>query len=575
MKNRLIIIVIIVFSCFLLYSQEYDEVKVLKQQATKYVRSKQFKKAESIWTELIKKYPNNSEVVKGAFSFYLSLNKRLEAKEILDKYGKAMPIKELYKARINYNLIAGNFDEAGRITDKMLTDFKSDMNLYRELSRLFSARKQFDKAIEIITKARKMAKDPNLYALEMANAYRESRQLPKAVVEYIKLTKTNPNYFYSSKRYLLQMVKEDIGVIDSMEEELRDETDVKILEIFATALMQVEMYEKALDVYKKLNPTRLLYFANDQFRKGNDRVAILAYSELDNMKIDANVAADAKVKRAKSNLNLFNLEEAERLLLEITQDKELSSNRYKFRGQANREAREILALLALYKGQGKEQVLSHLEDAKSFALNGKNRNKVEQKIIYHQILFGDFEDAKQRLNTLYKAVEQGTDTFKENYFYSYLIALSTKDPLADSLLTELLVLTPQTNNVNDAIYLADISGKLAPNEFEVFMQAWRENELMRPEVAVNTYQSINKDKPNEEVLLAMAKCYLRFGQIEAAKEIYERDFEDEVLGQYALLQLINLSNDDPMLRQQMIVNFLNKNPNSAFAPEYRRVLSEK
>ncbi len=574
MKNRITIICLLLSICFSLISQTYDEVKVLTQQATQYMRAKQFNRAESIWKELIEKHQDNPEVVKGAFNFYLSLNKRAEAKAILDNYGDAIPSKDLYKAKINYYIIAGNFKEAGKVTDSLFAEYKNNMNLYREIARIFIAGKQYDKAVEIINKARKVANDDYLFAMDMATAYRESDKINEAVKEYIILTKTNASYFYTSKRFLLEMLKKDSGVIDAMEVELEDEKDTKILEIYAAALMQTELYEKALEVYKKLDPSRLLYFANDQYRKGNYEVAILAYEALDKMKLNPTVAADAKVNRARCNLSLYKLNEAERLLKEITEDKVLQSDSYRYRSHANREAREILATLALYKGEGKEIVLSHFEEAKKFALNGKNRNDVEEKIIYHEILFGEFEQAKKRLSNLLSNVEDGTDTFKESFYYGYLIALNTQDPLADSLLTELVILTPQTSNVNDAIYLADISGKLNPDDFKVFMQAWRENKLIRPELAVGTYSSLLGEKPNEEVLLAIADSYIQYGQVELAKEIYEREYEDAVLSQYARLQLVNLSESDPDLRYQMIIDFLNNNQGSAFAPEFRRILSE-
>ena len=575
MNKILAIIVLMLLLCSsLLAAQEYDEKQVLKKQASQFLRSKQFGKAETAWKELINKYSDQADVVSGAFNFYISLNKRDEAKIVLELYGKSLPEKELWQLEINYLLIVGDDVDAAEKAEKLLDKYKTDMNLYRRVARLFEMRKLYDPAIVIYEQARDIAKDPNLYTNEVANALRMAKRSEEAVYEYVKLIRINNSYYYASKRYLLEMFKKDSGLLTPLSDAVKDDDNVRIQEIYATVLMQAKEYQKALDIYSNLDSNRLLQFANEQYRTGNDSLAVLAFTELLNNQIDPAVGAQVKVNLAKSYLNLFNLSEAERALMEVVNDPVLNSSQYRYRTEAYKEAREILARLALYRGEDKEVILGFLEQAKEFALNGKSKNKIEQSIIYHMILFSEFSKARERLNLLLGNSSPGTDTFKESFYHGYLIALNTDDPAADSLLTELIIQIPASQEVNDAIYLADVSGKIQGEPFKDFLEGWRLTRLLKFEEAIQIYRKLFEQTSNEEVLLAIADCYIELGDIEDARAVFEQEFSDPILGSIATLQLANLSESDPDLQKQIIIDFLTNNPQSAFAPEFRRVLNE-
>ncbi|MDP8232471.1 MAG: hypothetical protein P9L91_07385, partial [Candidatus Zophobacter franzmannii] len=182
MNKILAIIVLMLLLCSsLLAAQEYDEKQVLKKQASQFLRSKQFGKAETAWKELINKYSDQADVVSGAFNFYISLNKRDEAKIVLELYGKSLPEKELWQLEINYLLIVGDDVDAAEKAEMLLDKYKTDMNLYRRVARLFEMRKLYDPAIVIYEQARDIAKDPNLYTNEVANALRMAKRSEEAV----------------------------------------------------------------------------------------------------------------------------------------------------------------------------------------------------------------------------------------------------------------------------------------------------------------------------------------------------------------------------------------------------------
>jgi tetratricopeptide (TPR) repeat protein len=490
-------------------------------------------------------------------------------------YGSAVPEKQRLQYEINYQLLTGDEKKASELADKLLNKYKSDINLYGTVARVFEMRRFFEKGISIYRKARLVAHDENLYTYELANALKQAELYEEAIPEFVKLTRINESYFYASKRSIMDMLKIDSGIITKLGTVVENESDPRIQEIYANALMQVKDYRAALDIYKKLDWNRLLYFANEQFRIGQDSLAVMAYSELLQLSLDPFTTAQVKVSLAKSYINQTKLDDAFVILKEVADDKNLQSDQFKYRCQSNQEAREMLARLALYKGERKDVVLAYLEDARKFAINGRFSNDVEQSIIYHLIQYGDFIIASERLSALLSSTEKGTDTFKESYYYSYLIALNTGDAAADSLLTELIIQIPTSPEVNDALYISNISGKVKGEQFNRFMEAWRLGNLLKLEEASRIYLELFALNPNEEFLIAAADCYEKTGRFEDARAIYEREFTDIVLGEYAKLRLTTLSTMDPDLYKQMIVSFLTKYPGSAFAPEFRRMLSEK
>ncbi|MBN2830443.1 MAG: hypothetical protein JXR56_09005 [Candidatus Cloacimonetes bacterium] len=576
MKNKYIFILILLLMLHgLLFAQVYDEKKVLMQQANQFLQSKQYGRAELIWKELISKYSDDADVVTGAFNYYISLNKREDAKIIIDLYGSAIPEKERLLLEINYYLIVGEDTQADSKMEILLNKYKSDISLYGIVARLFEMRRYYNTAIKIYKKARVITHDNNQYTYELANSLRMAEIYDEAILEYVKLIRINDSYFYASKNHILEMLKIDSGLITKLRDAVKNDTTAQIQEIYANALMQIKDYSTALEVYKKLDYTRLLYFANEQFRTGNDSLAALGYSALLLEPVDPLTKAQVMVSLAKSYINLLRLDDAAAILKQVADDETLQSNQMKYRCPSNQEAREMLARLALIRGSSREIVISYLEDAKNYSMNGKSRNNVEQSIIYYLIMYGDFTSAKQRLSTLIGSTESGTDTFKQSYYYSYLLALNTEDAAGDSLLTELIIQIPTSPDVNDALYLADISGKVKGEQFLQFMEAWRLSKLYKLSEATAIYLDLFSQNPNEEFLLAAADCYLQLGQIENAKDIYEKDFTDKILGEFAVLQLSALSTDDPSLRRQLIVDFLTKNPTSALAPEFRRMLNEK
>ncbi len=283
-------IVLLVISFEILLSQSQNEIN-LWRLAQSFERAGEYERALKIYEELYLKNPNNRT--------YLDALVRLNTQT--KNYDRAIYLARLWlsdhpddvdmMAKLgDVHFKAGKEKEAIEIWDKIIKTYKDNPGIYRMVADYLIQNRLFDKAIEYLTTAQKIAGAPELYSYEIAMLYEFTMRFDKAVLEYIKLLRKTPSMLPSVKSRMstyigrADVLKQVIPILDS--EARVSRANIGILELYAWVLNEARDYDKALDVYKQLdrvtfaNGDVILNFANDLFNRRIFNMALKAYEEI-------------------------------------------------------------------------------------------------------------------------------------------------------------------------------------------------------------------------------------------------------------------------------------------------------
>ncbi len=556
-----------------LFSQ-YDEKTIYLKQADNLTKRRQYEKANEIYEIILEKFPADYRIIRKLINNYLIQSKIEKAEDLLDKHQSIFPEIDKTTLRITILIRKGKPDKAYNFAKNFLKKNTGKINYYLLISSVFQQNRQNENAIKILTKARDIAGDEYLFTKELAANYQNVKEYDKAIQEYLKHLEQNKSYFHYVVNQVKRILDDDEKQIKTIEGFTENSENKLVIEVFALSLAYVGDYEKALSQYDLLDKNKLKNFADEQFAVDNFEVAEQAYNQYVQKIKEPNLIADAKIKIAQIFILQNNLEEAEKILLQIYNDKELQKVKYRYRTKANRLCREILANIAIRQNVPNELILNYLDEAKFFAYNQKERKEVEFEIIHFLIMVNQLEAGKEKLGNILVEEEQGSEIYKLGYYYSFLIAEMENDDAADSLLGELIINIPENEFVNNALFFSLISSSLDGTIREEFIDAFRNRQLYKTEEAINLLFSIYEEIQNEEMLILAGDWAWQSGDYFQAEIIFSQEFKNEILADYAHLKLTQLTYDREE-RNLMITEFLKTKSESVFSPGFRQLLEEK
>jgi len=183
------------------------------------------------------------------------------------------------------------------------------------------------------------------------------------------------------------------------------------------------------------------------------------------------------------------------------------------------------------------------------------------------IMLNRFSDAKEILLLVYNDKEIKKDTFKKGFLYSYLLAVFQKDAAADSLLGEIIINLPEDEAANDALLLANIIPEMNPDDVDKFLAAYRQKLIYRVDEAITLLQEMYDNSNNEEMLFLAGEWAREADKDDLAITFFSHQYKDEIIGEYAQLQLTEITADSKMKNE-----FLLSNPQSVFSPKFRMII---
>jgi len=566
MKKAVLLILLLIACASAIYAQ-YDEKQILTQQANQLLMQRQYVQAEQLFLRILDKYPNDTNSINQLMNIYFTLSQTDKAEATLTKYQRTLPPQTYSELLIQLLIMQAKVEEAWQETMRYLNIYGQDEYKYRRLASFFERKAFYDKVIELYTRARNQLGKPDLFRLEMANTAMNYRQFEKAIREYMAYTENNPVYMFYTNNQLKTILQEDATLI-SVVSAIADSSNSSVLkEIYANALLNLQDYKTALNIYKQLEPQKMWRFAEEQTAAGNDSIAFEAYSYLETGETDMVKKMDLRYRLAEIKYQQRDYSATEQIIMESLSLPFWKDRNLYYRSSVGVKLRKLMAEIKLAKNEPVDSALVWLNEAKKFSRNNLESQEMDLEIARLYILNGD----KTKAQNLLKTINHNNLMEKRDYLNFLNTLLEGETALADTLMNEFIIRYPESQYANDAIYLMMFTLNMAEQDKKSFYSAIRLLQLNR-QSGIDTLAVIFSHNQDEEVLLLAIEWAIAFGNDSKAKELLQYEFQDEVAADYAaLLRLLMVS--DKAEEQRLAREFLKNKPNSIFSPDFRQKIS--
>ena len=566
MKKAVLLILLLIACASAIYAQ-YDEKQILTQQANQLLMQRQYVQAEQLFLRILDKYPNDTNSINQLMNIYFTLSQTDKAEATLTKYQRTLPPQTYSELLIQLLIMQAKVEEAWQETMRYLNIYGQDEYKYRRLASFFERKAFYDKVIELYTRARNQLGKPDLFRLEMANTAMNYHQFEKAIREFMAYTENNPVYMFYTNNQLKTILQEDATLI-SVVSAIADSSNSSVLkEIYANALLNLQDYKTALNIYKQLEPQKMWRFAEEQTAAGNDSIAFEAYSYLETGETDMVKKMDLRYRLAEIKYQQRDYPATEQIIMESLSLPFWKDRNLYYRSSVGVKLRKLMAEIKLAKNEPVDSALVWLNEAKKFSRNNLESQEMDLEIARLYILNGD----KTKAQNLLKTINHNTLMEKRDYLNFLNTLLEGETALADTLMNEFIIRYPESQYANDAIYLMMFTLNMAEQDKKSFYSAIRLLQLNR-QSGIDTLVVIFSHNQDEEVLLLAIEWAIAFGIDSKAKELLQYDFQDEVAADYAaLLRLLMVA--DKAEEQRLAREFLKNKPNSIFSPDFRQKIS--
>ncbi len=264
-----------------LQAQQQEE-----QLARQYLKKGEYDKAALIYEKLFDENPRATHYYQSYFKALLGLKDYEKAEAVVNKYSKKrkgdvgpmVDLGVLFKAQDRVEDAEKQYERALGIVET---------NTVRLLANKFRQENETDFEIKTFLKGRELAKDPTLYAYDLARAYTRKGDIPNMMSAYLDYGKVNPKNLQIVKNAVAKVTKTE----ENMEEFQRqlygriqgDETITVYPELLTWAFIQQKDYDQALIQVKALDRrlqedgTRVMRLASMAFTEDEYDTAIKAY----------------------------------------------------------------------------------------------------------------------------------------------------------------------------------------------------------------------------------------------------------------------------------------------------------
>ena len=566
MKKTVLLIMLLIACASAIYAQ-YDEKQILTQQANQLLMQRQYVQAEQLFLQILDKYPNDLNSINQLMNIYFTLSQTDKAEATLNKYQRTLPPQTYSELLIQLLIMQAKVDVAWQETMRYLNIYGQDEYKYRRLATFFERKAFYDKVIELYTRARIQLGKPDLFRLEMANTAMNYHQLEKAIYEYMAYTENNPVYMFYTNNQLKTILQEDSTLI-SVVSAIADSSKNSVLkEIYANALINLQDYKTALNIYKQLELQKMWHFAEEQTAAGNDSIAFEAYSYLETKETDMVKKMDLRYRLAELKYQQRNYPATEQIILESLSLPFWKEKNLYYRSTVGVKLRKLMAEIKLAKNEPVDSALAWLNEAKKFSRNNLEAQEMDLEIARLYILSGE----KTKAQNILKTINHNNLMEKRDYLNFLNTLLEGETALADTLMNDFIIRYPESQYTNDAIYLMMFSLNMAEQEKKSFYSAIRLLQL-NCQSGIDTLEVIFSHNKDEEILLLAIEWAIAFGNDSKAKELLQYEFQDEVAADYAaLLRLLLVSDKEE--EQRLAREFLKNKPNSIFSPDFRQKIS--
>jgi len=262
MNNKIAFVLFILtfVTIFSLYSyQDKDIIKIRLKQAGNFEKQKKFLLAETMYKELLTQFPHNRQIIQKLSSFYLSQKEFEKLKALLNNETNYLSPEFISLTKIEMNIKMNELSDAKNEVERLIGQNKENYILYNKIALIYSRNSHFNEALELYKSARKLSKNPKLYATEMAMLYQYQMDFQMAIEEYINmLDKRSYNFV---KYRLGKLGISNAEIIKALNKKVNNPKNNLVKSLLAEFLLRNKDYEQAFEIFKDLGTDDLLRFA--------------------------------------------------------------------------------------------------------------------------------------------------------------------------------------------------------------------------------------------------------------------------------------------------------------------------
>lgn len=562
-----LIILIILLSVISILSAQYDEKQIMTQEAYQLLARRQYNEAEQMFRIILERWPGDQNSILQLMQIYLQTSQLNKAETLLTENQRSINANTFSEQQILLLIHQGRPEEAYNKTLSYLAQVNYDQNRFRLIASYFEQRSFHDRSSELYSYARQHYNNPDLFTLELANAYLNSRRLEQSAREYLNWLRQSPNNLYFVNNQIKTILTENPELIRVIAESALSTSDTAILELYAGSLVYLKDFTTAFETYKRLPIPRMQRFAEDQYAAVNDSVALMAFSHLRDQSQDIVQKSEYRLKLAQINNRLGNTTAAMAILDSLFIDPTLSQNQYRNRISANYSGRKLLAEMQLKQGIAIDSVLATLDSARRFARGSAELGEANMLITKLLMMNGDYDQAE----SLLAQVTDPQQLALRDYYKIVLSLFRGEIELADSLMNEYVIMQPGSPWVNDAIQLLMFANSFDASPRTAFLNAYKDFHLYKA-ATIDSLQSVFAITNEEELLILAAEWAMQMNLKSRALSVLEHSFTDQICLEYAQVLKLRIL-DDAQSKELIARDFLSQNPNSVFSPGFRSIFS--
>ncbi|MCB5233843.1 MAG: tetratricopeptide repeat protein [Candidatus Cloacimonetes bacterium] len=563
-KYNLITLLLLLF--FGALSAQYNEKQILTQQASQFMVTRQYDRAEEIYLEILDKFPNDVNTVLQLMQLYLNIGNKDKAEQHLNFYQRYLADNQQMELRMQLLLMQGKAQEAERIVAGYLELYGQHSSRHRLIASYYERYRYYEEAIDIYQAARAQF-GGDLFALEIGNAAMKIQRFHQATDEYLNYiaASTGVNYFIKSQ--IASMLKRDESIIERVKQASEKRNSEVITELYGASLIELERYDEALEIYKGLNPSFMRNFAQQQRKLRNYNIAIQAYQFLADI-------AEKPIQRLTYDFDIATIYHEDTLYDSCDQKltKLLADDFWAISASNTRTGlyfmlRKLKAENDTALGVDFSEIVTWLQESKRYVGRARDNQELDLAIAKISILNEDYANGEKALARI------TMPDFKEDgdYLKFLLQFYQNNVEQADELMHGFLIAHPESEYANDIIYLNMLAINMNDSQSESFGASVRKLQLYKEE-GITELRELFEQTGDEELLILAIEWALRMGLSETASELLEHEFEDELASDYAqYFRLVLISDREE--EKDFARDYLKLRPNSIFSPRFRQSLT--
>lgn len=565
--KRLSFILILLYLFSLPLFAQYNEKQILTQQASQYQLQRQYDRAETIYLEILDKYPNDLGTLLQLMQMFLNTDNAPKGNALLEKYQRVYAQSTYMEFKIQLLLLEAKEKLAKEESYRYLQLYGDAAHKYRLIAGFFERRRFYEGALEFYQAARARF-GGELYSLEMANAALNIHRFPEALTEYLNYLSGSGGVNYYVKNQVLSIIQNDESLLPILRAKADSGPNDIYKELYASALVEAKRYKEAFEIYKELPLSYMRSFAFEQNKSGNYSLALQAFDFLAQK-------TEQELQKLDYGYIICQIyfEMAE---YEVCADKlnQLLSHPYWEQKPNNKRSTLYLQLRRLKAdndmalGVSIAELIAWLNDTLKYAGKANDIQEIKLAIAKISLLDQRYTEAQNALSGITLGHYQ-----KDKDYYLYLLKFfQNQIAEADSLMHRYLLMHPDSDNANDIINLNMIAVNLSDKQLASFTESLRRL-MLYDRGGLASLKSLFAETKDEEILIMAVEWAMHLGDLQSAQTLLAHNFEDELLKDYARLLSLAFAPDKDE-RKAQAREYLKKKPNSIFSPKFRQMLLE-